>query len=48
MNEGKFQLWTSTFARIKCHMDYTLYPFDSQECVFQMRSVTKNLTYEVR
>ena len=48
MKDGKFKLWTSTFAKISCQMDYSLYPFDSQECRFEMRSVTKNMTYEVR
>ena len=48
MKDGKFELWTSTYAKISCQMDYSLYPFDTQECQFKMRSVTKNMTYEVR
>ena len=46
MKEGKFELWTSTYAKIGCQMDYSLYPFDAHECEFRMRSVTKNMTFE--
>ena len=42
-----FELWTKSFAEIKCPMDYSLYPFDTQKCRFAMRNIAKNLTYEV-
>ena len=48
MMEGKFELWTSTYAKIGCQMDYSMYPFDTHQCEFRMRSVTKNMTYEGR
>ena len=46
MKSGMFELWTKSFAEIKCPMDYALYPFDTQTCRFAMRSTAKNMTYE--
>ena len=44
---GLFSFWVNYNAKIKCPMDYTLYPFDTQTCQFTMISATKNLTYQV-
>ena len=48
MKNGMFELWTKSFAEIKCPMDYSLYPFDKQSCTFAMKSTNKNKTYEGR
>ena len=45
---GVFSFWVHSHAKIKCPMDYTLYPFDSQTCKFSMKSATKNMTFQVR
>ena len=48
MESGRFVLWTSTYGKVSCPMNYAMYPFDTHECKFEMRSITKNMTYEVR
>ena len=42
---GFFELFTVSHAKIKCEMDFTLYPFDTQTCWFYMSSST-NLSYQ--
>ena len=36
MNTGEFTLWADCNALIRCQMDFSLYPFDAQECLFAM------------
>ena len=45
---GAFSLWMNTYVKVKCPMDYALYPFDIQKCQFTMKSATKNNTFQVR
>ena len=42
---GVFELFTVSHAKIKCDMDFSLYPFDTQTCWFTMSSST-NLSYQ--
>ena len=44
---GVFSFWVNCHAKIKCPMDYTMYPFDTQTCQFAMKSATKNMTFQV-
>ena len=48
MKDGSFSLWMSSYVKVKCQMTYDMYPFDTQTCKFEMKSVTSNLTYQVR
>ena len=43
-----FEFVYRTYAQIECDMDFTLYPFDTQDCVYSMKSGDKNMTYEVK
>lgn len=43
--DGKFHLRTKSYARIKCDMDFGLYPFDTQKCELIIFP-KKNLTYQ--
>ena len=45
VKNGTFQLSTTSFAEIRCDMDFGLYPFDVQECPFAVY-LRKNLTYQ--
>ena len=47
VRDGIFTLTTESYAKIKCGMDFSMYPFDTQNCSFVINPV-KNLTYEVR
>ena len=47
MKDGSFSLWMSSYVKVKCQMTYDMYPFDTQTCKFEMKSVTSNLTYQV-
>ena len=31
---GEFRLSTTSYAKIRCDMDFGLYPFDTQRCTF--------------
>ena len=42
-----FQLSFDSFAQIKCQMDFSLYPFDTQKCPFAI-TLDRNLTYQVK
>ena len=42
-----FEFVYRSYVKIDCDMDYALYPFDTQDCAFAMKSVNKNITYEV-
>ena len=43
-----FEFVYRSYVKIECDMDFTLYPFDTQDCAFAMKSVNKNMTYEVK
>ena len=45
MREKLFSLNTESYARIKCDMDFDLYPYDTQMCNFIIVP-DKNLTYQ--
>ena len=45
--DGTVQLTTVSFVKFHCEMDFLLYPIDTQNCVFQMRT-TKDMTQQVR
>ena len=45
MGEGIFLLSTESYAKIKCDMEFALYPFDTQRCTFTI-TPDKNLTYQ--
>ena len=36
---GIFQLRTTSYARIRCDMDFKLYPFDTQKCLFTINGL---------
>ena len=40
-----FELSTESYAKIKCDMDFSKYPFDTQRCPFVI-TADKNLTYQ--
>ena len=42
---GMFDLYTESYARINCEMEFGLYPFDTQECKFVI-DLYKNSSYE--
>ena len=46
VTSGLFTLWASSYAKINCKMDFTLYPFDTQKCNFLI-SLIKNSSYQV-
>ena len=46
MREKMFTLNTESYARIKCDMDFEMYPFDTQMCNFVIIP-DKNLTFQV-
>ena len=43
-----FEFVYRSYVKIECDMDFTFYPFDIQDCAFAMKSVNKNMTYEVK
>ena len=43
-----FEFVYRSYVKIECDMDFTLYPFDTQDCAFAMKSAAKNMTYEVK
>ena len=43
-----FEFVYRSYIKIECDMDFTLYPFDTQDCAFAMKSAAKNMTYEVK
>ena len=45
ISSGMFQLSFESYAKIKCHMNFDTYPFDTQLCNFVITS-EKNLTYQ--
>ena len=45
MGQGIFLLSTESYAKIKCDMEFALYPFDTQRCTFVL-TPDKNLTYQ--
>lgn len=45
VSNGMFQLSFESYAKIKCQMDFALYPFDTQRCTFVI-TPDKNLTYQ--
>ena len=47
VDEGMFKLTTESYAKIHCEMDFTLYLFDTQRCIFQIRT-TKDISHQVR
>ena len=46
MKTGKFTLWADCSALIRCQMDFSLYPFDAQECLFAMTAQTDERSME--
>ena len=40
-----FLLKTKSYAKVKCDMDFGIYPFDTQKCNFVI-TPDKNLTYQ--
>ena len=46
VGDGMFTLSTESYAKIKCEMDFSMYPFETHNCSFLIHRV-KNLTYEV-
>ena len=42
-----FELNTESYAKIKCDMDFSMYPFDSQICPFVI-TADQNQTYQER
>ena len=45
VRNGKFDMWTVSFAKINCNMDFGSYPFDIQNCEFIMY-LAKNSSYQ--
>ena len=43
---GTFTLFTKSYAKIECNMDFGDYPFDTQRCYFLMLAL-KNSSYQV-
>ena len=43
-----FEFVYQSYVKIECDMDFTFYPFDTQDCAFEMKSLDKNMTYEVK
>ena len=43
---GSFTLHTVSYAKIKCKMEFHLYPFDEHECQFGL-DLWKNSSYQV-
>ena len=43
--DGTFSLSTTSTATVRCEMDFGLYPFDTQKCLFEIVA-RKNLTYQ--
>ena len=46
VKSGSFNLYAISYAKIKCKMDFYLYPFDEQECRFVLE-LWKNSSYQV-
>ena len=46
MQNGSFNLFTVSYAKIRCKMEFHLYPFEAQECLFVL-GLLKNSSYEV-
>ena len=40
--DGMFLLATENYAKIHCDMSFGLYPFDTQTCLFRMRTAKSN------
>ena len=47
VQSGLFLLTTSSYARIRCDMDFKFYPFDIQKCRFTMNG-RMSIDYEER
>ena len=52
---GSFLLTTTSYARVRCDMNFRLYPFDTQECRFTINArmnidymVETDNTYQIR
>ena len=45
VRSSMFEWSTESHAKIKCDMDFSMYPFDTQRCPF-MITADKNLTYQ--
>ena len=45
IRNGMFELSTESYAKIKCPMYFSMYPFDRQRCPFVI-TAEKNLTYQ--
>ena len=43
---GSFYLFTVSYAKMRCEMEFRLYPFDAQECEFVL-DLWKNSSYQV-
>ena len=46
VRNGTFTLFTKSYAKIECNMDFGDYPFDTQRCYFLMLAL-KNSSYQV-
>lgn len=47
LEDGMFSLTTVSHAKIKCEMNFWLYPFDTQTCLFRMR-IDKEINQQVQ
>ena len=45
VRKGMFELSSESYAKIKCGMDFSMYPFDTQWCPIVIIA-DKNLTYQ--
>ena len=45
IRNGMFEISTEYLVKIKCPMDFTMYPFDTQICP-SLITADKNLTYQ--
>ena len=46
IKSGEFRLWAVSNAIIRCQMDFRLYPFDAQDCLFAMSAQTDQRSME--